>query len=49
VLTNEEALSAEREDKTILQKGTGTDSGLGWQSKIEGQELEQEAERKRIP
>ena len=46
MLTNKEALSAEREDKTILPKGTGTDSGLGWQSKIEGQDLEQEAERK---
>lgn len=30
-----------------MQKGTGTDSGLGWQSKNEGQELEQEAERKK--
>lgn len=47
MLTNKEALSAEREDRTILLKGTGTDSGLGWQSKIEGQELEQEAERKK--
>ena len=47
MLTNKEALSAEREDKTILPKGTGTDSGLGWQSKIEGQDLEQEAERKK--
>ena len=47
MLTNEDALSAEREDKTILQKGTGTDSSLGWQSKNEGQELEQEAERKK--
>ena len=30
-----------------MPKGTGTDSGLGWQSKIEGQDLEQEAERKK--
>lgn len=46
MLTAGEGLSAERDDKTILQKETGTDSGLGLESKTESQRERQSTREK---